>query len=89
MHILCQLPASTIIPLHPQITLHNQLAHLSEWTPKIGSKLKRRMEKSIYKREIQELSLPLKKLFKNKSQEHLRERERWKRKKTKGKCQPP
>jgi hypothetical protein len=41
------------------------------------------MEKSIYRREIQELSLPLKKLFKNKSQQHLREREREKRKKTK------
>jgi hypothetical protein len=37
------------------------------------------MEKSIYRREIQELSLPLKKLFKNKSQQHLSERERERR----------
>jgi hypothetical protein len=46
------------------------------------------MEKSIYKREIQELSLPLKKLFKNKSQQqHLRESSR-EEKENKGKCQP-
>jgi hypothetical protein len=48
---------------------------------KFGSKLKRRMEKRIYK-STRTFS-PLKKLFKNKYQQHLSEREREKRKKAK------
>jgi hypothetical protein len=48
---LCPLPASTIIPRHPQITVHNQLAHYQNGPPKIGSKLKKKNMRKVFTEE--------------------------------------
>jgi hypothetical protein len=45
MHILCPLPASTIIPLHPQIAVHNQLAHYQNGPQKFEANLKEEWRK--------------------------------------------
>jgi hypothetical protein len=84
MHILYPLPASTVITSTSTNHCSQSTCTLSEWTPKIGSKLKKKNgEKYFQKRDTRTFSSTEEAVQEQISTASELEREREKRKKTK------